>query len=70
MLLPPALRRDFRVAASNTFNAVDDNTWMRARGWALTLGVTYLVYSHDDEAMGVLGTATIIAALEEDETAV
>ena len=70
MLLPPVLRPDFRAAARNAFNAIDDNTWMRARGWALTLGVAYLVYSHDDEAMGVLGKATINAALEEDETAV
>jgi len=64
MLFPPALRPHFREAARNNFHAVDDDTWMRARGWALTLGVAYLSYSHDDEAMGALGKATIIAALE------
>lgn len=64
MLLPPALRPNFREAARNAFNPIDDNTWMRARGWALTLGLAYLAYSHDDEEMGVLGTAAIDAALE------
>jgi hypothetical protein len=66
MLLPPARRPDFRAAACNAINPIDDNTWMRARGWALTLGVAYLVYSHDDEAMGALGKATIDTALEEE----
>jgi aminoglycoside phosphotransferase (APT) family kinase protein len=64
MLLPPALRPDFRAAACNAIDPIDDNAWMRARGWALTLGVAYLAYSHDDEAMGALGKATINAALE------
>ena len=64
MLFPPVLRPSFREAARDTFSAIDDDTWMRARGWALTLGVAYLAYSHDDEAMGVLGKSTISAALE------
>jgi aminoglycoside phosphotransferase (APT) family kinase protein len=64
MLFPPALRPKFREAARNAFNPIDDHTWMRARGWALTLGLAYLAYSEDDEAMGVLGKATIAAALE------
>jgi aminoglycoside phosphotransferase (APT) family kinase protein len=64
MLFPPALRPSFRESARNPFNPIDDHTWMRARGWALTLGLAYLAYSHDDEEMGVLGKATINAALE------
>ena len=64
MLFPPALRPRFREAAGNAFNPVDDHTWMRVRGWALTLGLAYLAYSQDDEAMGALGKATISAALE------
>ena len=63
MLLPPALRPAFREAARNTFNPIDDDTWMRARGWALTLGLAYLAHSQDDKAMGALGKATITATL-------
>jgi aminoglycoside phosphotransferase (APT) family kinase protein len=43
----------------------DNDTWMRARGWALALGLTYLANSRDDEAMGALGQTTIDAALSD-----
>jgi aminoglycoside phosphotransferase (APT) family kinase protein len=46
-------------------NVIDGDTWMRARGWALALGLTYLASSRDDEALGVLGRATLDAALSE-----
>jgi hypothetical protein len=65
MLLPPALRPNFREAARSAFNPIDDTTWMRARGWALTLGLAYLAFSKDDDAMHSLGRATMKAALEE-----
>jgi len=39
---------------------------MRARGWALALGLAYLAASRDDEAMGALGRATIDAALNDN----
>jgi hypothetical protein len=39
---------------------------MRARGWALALGLAYLANSRDDELMGALGRATIDAALNDD----
>jgi hypothetical protein len=43
---------------------------MRARGWALALGLSYLARSRDDEAMGALGLATINAALKDEENTV
>jgi hypothetical protein len=43
-------------------DATDNDTWVRARGWALALGLAYLASSQDDEAMGVLGRAVIDAA--------
>ena len=38
---------------------------MRARGWALALGLAYLAQSRDDAAMAALGQRTITAALHE-----
>jgi aminoglycoside phosphotransferase (APT) family kinase protein len=53
------------ASARDAFNAIDDDTWMRARGWALALGLAYLANSRGDEAMGALGQATIDAALSD-----
>ena len=64
MLLPPSARSTFRAAARGEFDSLDDDTWMRARGWALALGLAYLAASRDDEAMGALGRTTIDAAAE------
>jgi len=38
---------------------------MRARGWALALGLAYLAHSRDDAAMAALGERTIATALDE-----
>jgi aminoglycoside phosphotransferase (APT) family kinase protein len=64
--LPSSVRPTFRASARGEFDAVDDHTLMRARGWALALGLAYLVSSQDDEAMGALGVATINAALNDE----
>jgi hypothetical protein len=53
----------FFGSASGYFSATDGDTWIRARGWALALGLAYLTNSRDDEALGALGRATIDAAL-------
>jgi hypothetical protein len=49
MLLPAehhgAFRHTYRNAASH---AVDDDTWVRARGWALTLSLAFLAHSADN----------------------
>lgn len=65
MLLPPPARSTFRASACGAFDPIDDDTWMRARGWALALGLAYLASSRDDEAMGALGRATIDAVLND-----
>ncbi len=64
-MLPSSARSIFRASTREQFNAIDDDTWMRARGWALALGLAYLASSRDDEAMGALGRATIDAALND-----
>jgi len=51
------------ASARRELSFIDNDTWMRARGWALALGLTYLANSRDDEALGALGRATIDAAL-------
>ena len=53
------------ASAREELNAIDNDTWIRARGWALALGLTYLASSRDDEALGALGRATMDAALRE-----
>jgi aminoglycoside phosphotransferase (APT) family kinase protein len=62
-MLPPSARSMFLASTREEFNATDDDTWRRARGWALALGLAYLASSRDDEAMGALGRAMIAAAL-------
>ena len=63
----PASARSIFLASSRgqPFNAIDEHTWIRARGWALALGLAYLASSSDDEAMGALGRAMIDAALHD-----
>lgn len=65
MLLPPFARSIFRASARDDANPVDEDTWTRARGWALALGLAYLANSRDDHAMRVLAHATIDAALND-----
>jgi aminoglycoside phosphotransferase (APT) family kinase protein len=65
MLLPPPARPTLRASARGAFDPIDDDTWMRARGWALALGLAYLASSRNDETMAALGRATIDAALND-----
>ena len=64
-MLPPSARSIFVASTRGQFHATDDDTWIRARGWALALGLAYLASSRDDEAMGALGRAMIDAALDD-----
>ncbi len=61
----PSPQPTFLASAPEDYGAIDLDTWMRARGWALALGLTYLASSRDDEALGALGLATIDAALRD-----
>jgi aminoglycoside phosphotransferase (APT) family kinase protein len=60
-MLPRMMRLNFEVWAGDRPEALR----MRARGWALALGVAYLAHSRDDTAMASLGGRTIRAALDE-----
>jgi aminoglycoside phosphotransferase (APT) family kinase protein len=65
MLLPSSARQTFLTSARAEFDWLDAHTWMRARGWAVALGLAYLADSRD-EAMSALGLATIDSALSDN----
>jgi hypothetical protein len=62
MPLPASVRLSFRAAAGGAAGWIDDDTWTRARGWALALGLAFLANSEDDDVMGSLGRATLEAS--------
>lgn len=68
MLWPEGVRNVFRATVDRLTDWADDTMWRRARGWAVHLGVAYLVNSLDNSLMGDIGRRTIAAALA-DETA-
>jgi aminoglycoside phosphotransferase (APT) family kinase protein len=47
------------------FGEFDSDTWLRARGWALALGLVYLATSAGDDAMAQLGRMVVAAALTD-----
>ncbi len=59
-MLPPAMR--WRVEACE--GDEPEALMVRARGWALALGMAYLAHSRGDVAMATLGQRTITAALD------
>jgi len=65
MLLPPSARAAFRASSREASNAIDDDTWMRARGWALALGLVFLA-ARDDAVLTAVGRVTIDAVLSDD----
>lgn len=65
MLFPPDGRRVFRAAAATAQRPIDADTWQRARGWALTLAVSYLAHSRDNRRMADIGSSTIRAVLDD-----
>jgi aminoglycoside phosphotransferase (APT) family kinase protein len=60
-MLPRSIRSRFEAWTGDEPDALK----MRARGWALALGLAYRAQSRDDAAMAALGQRTIIAALNE-----
>jgi aminoglycoside phosphotransferase (APT) family kinase protein len=66
MWLPPSARSTLCASARGDLDSIDDETLMRARGWALALGLAYLATSGNDELMGGLGRATVDAVLKDD----
>jgi hypothetical protein len=45
--------------------AIDDDTWTRARGWALLFGLIFLSSSRDDEVMRAMGRRTLDRVLAD-----
>jgi len=66
MLLPSSERQTFFTAAREEFDRLDGHTLMRARGWALVLGLAHLADARDETAMSAVGRATIDRALSDD----
>ena len=62
MLFPPEARPRFRAAAGGC----DDDTWARARGWALALSVAYIAGSADNPEFTDLGQQVVASALGDD----
>jgi aminoglycoside phosphotransferase (APT) family kinase protein len=65
MLFPLSMHDQFRIAAMNEFNPIDDHTWMRARGWAVLLALVYLESSADNPIMRLVGETVISRLLSE-----
>ena len=65
---PASARAAFRVALAARSVLIDEATWTRARGWALTLGVAYLAHSLDNPLMATIGKRTLAVVLAEPLT--
>jgi aminoglycoside phosphotransferase (APT) family kinase protein len=59
MLFPPAPRQVFRRSLGDH---VDDETWHRARGWAVALGIAL---AHGDDQVRGIGLRTLHSVLDE-----
>jgi aminoglycoside phosphotransferase (APT) family kinase protein len=64
MLLPPPARRMFRASARHPHDAIDEDTWTRARGWALFFGLVFLAEGASEPSIRALGERTLDAVLE------
>jgi aminoglycoside phosphotransferase (APT) family kinase protein len=64
MLLPAGCHDLFREAYSGTNgSAISENTWIRAKGWALSLSLAILASSADNQLMAEIGHRTADAVL-------
>jgi aminoglycoside phosphotransferase (APT) family kinase protein len=61
MVFDPGDRALLRAACGTT----DDDTWRRARGWALHLSLAYLAHSADNPMMAAIGRRTLDAVLSD-----
>jgi aminoglycoside phosphotransferase (APT) family kinase protein len=71
MLFEPSVRSIFRAAASTGADGarrhVDDDTWRRAKGWALALALAYLAGSADHPLIAGIGRRTLAAVLADPD---
>lgn len=59
-------RRIFRDHYT-AITGIDENTWQRARGWALSLGVSLLVNSDDNPRLAAIGSHALQSALDNED---
>ena len=67
MLWPASVRAVFRATVDRSADWADAAVWQRARGWAVSLGVAYLVHSLDNPLMRTIGVRTIAAVLADQD---
>jgi aminoglycoside phosphotransferase (APT) family kinase protein len=67
-LLPQSSRATFRAATRELDAEIDQDTWTRARGWALSFGLLFLASSRDNAVMHAFGRRTIEAVLTDELT--
>jgi aminoglycoside phosphotransferase (APT) family kinase protein len=60
MVLPAKEREIFRHA----YGQADDDTWARARGWALSLALVFMAFSADNPLMAGIGQRTLREVLK------
>ena len=65
MLLPSSVRQTLLTSADGQNGSLDGHTVMRARGWALALGLAHLANSENDDLLGALGHRTIDSVLRD-----
>lgn len=64
MLVPSECHEAFRDAYCQVRGySADDNTWARARGWALALSLAFLAHSADNSQLAGIGRRTLRAVL-------
>jgi hypothetical protein len=65
ILLPAQDHDAFRAAyhAAAEQGTGDDDTWARARGWAVALSLVYLAHSADNPQLADIGRRTLSAVL-------
>lgn len=61
-MFPSAVRSRF----FDVYGGVDEDTAIRAMGWALSLGTAYLAHSADNPTMAGVGVVTLARVLEEN----
>jgi aminoglycoside phosphotransferase (APT) family kinase protein len=61
IMFPAEVRAVLRDAAGD----IDDDTWTRARGWALALSLAYLANSANHRQLADIGTRALSAVLAD-----
>src|SRR5262249_50623459 len=64
-MVGPASRSIFRDVVMTSSVWANEDTWSRARGWALLFGLAFLTHSREKGLMRLMGRTTIQAVLGE-----